>query len=177
MTRYSGRKRNLAILVFCVFVGACAEPEDDYCRDHFLFHEQHRAVTGTFEVHIDEDGRLTAELQQPVAAFPADGNGLAVFVDALAHADNVYSAGSTGQCSTTSESVIERGDFVTGSYESQCNTENILKEVDVSIFDFADDLDEIVVTITTPATSKHFAISRQCSSAMFRLETQQADNE
>lgn len=170
VTKYSSRKRNLAILVFCVVVVACAEQEDDYCRDHFLFHEQHRAVTGTFEVRIDEDGRLTAELLQPVAAFPADGKGLAVFVDALAHAENVYSAGSSGQCSTTSESVIERDNLVTASYESRCNTENILKEVDVSIFDFADDLDEIVVTITTPATSKHFAISRQCSAAIFRLQ-------
>jgi hypothetical protein len=107
---------------------------------------------------------------QPVAAFSKDGEGLAVFVDALANAANVYSAGSNGQCSSTSASVIERDNMVIASFESQCSTERRLKEVEVSIFDFADELDEIVVTVTTPATSKRFAISRQCSSAMFRLE-------
>lgn len=170
MTKYSGRTGNLAILVFCALVAACAEMEEDYCRDHFLFHEEHQAETGTFDVRIDEDGRLTAELMQPVDVFAADGKALAAFVDALANADNVYSAGTNGQCSSTSASVVKRDTMVTASYESQCSTKNILKKVDVSIFDLADELEEIVVTITTPATSKHFAISRQCSAAIFRLQ-------
>ena len=173
MISFASKTNILTILAFCTAIVACTDNKaDDYCRDHHIYHEEHRAETGTLDVQVNEDGQLTAELMQPSLVFESGDGRLATFIGALETADNVYSAGATGQCSHTSASVTERDGTIFASYKSQCNTDDTLKKVDVSIFDLADEIDEIVVTVVTPATSKHFAISRQCSAAIFRLEKQ-----
>ena len=46
----------------------------------------------------------------------------------------------------------------------------VLEDGDVTIFESAAEIEEIEVTINTSATSKRFAISRQCKAAIFRLD-------
>ena len=45
-----------------------------------------------------------------------------------------------------------------------------VRQIDVLAFDEFPELEELEVTMTTPATSKHFAISRQCENPIFRFE-------
>lgn len=44
------------------------------------------------------------------------------------------------------------------------------RQIDVYAFDQLPELQEIEVTMTTPATSKRFAISRECPNPVFRLD-------
>jgi hypothetical protein len=163
----------LVVLALCVALSACTKKEtDDYCRNHYLFHAEHVEETGTFNVHVGDDGSLVSELVQPVSVFSGDNTRRTEFVNALRSAEQVYSAGTDDQCSHSGTSVVEEGGVIRASYEATCDAASILKKVDVSIFDLADEIDELEVTIVTPATSKHFAISRQCSAAIFRLEKQ-----
>lgn len=173
VTRQPKKSLTLTILALCVGLSACTKEEvDDYCRDHFLFHAEHLAVTGTLNVIVGDDGRLTSELSQPALVFSGDSARRAEFVSALKDVQNVYSAGADGQCSHSATSVVEERGVIRASYEATCDAASTLKKVGVSIFDLADEIDELEVTIVTPATSKHFAISRQCSAAIFRLEQQ-----
>jgi hypothetical protein len=61
---------------------------------------------------------------------------------------------------------------ISASFESRCGAGNKIGQVDVLIFDSSPELEEVEVLVTTPATSKHFAISRQCDAAIFRLDHQ-----
>ena len=45
-----------------------------------------------------------------------------------------------------------------------------LRQIDVLAFDLMPDLDELEVTMTTPATRKHFVISRRCPNPVFRID-------
>lgn len=45
-----------------------------------------------------------------------------------------------------------------------------LRQLDIGVFDLLPELQEIEVTVVTPVTQKHFAISRQCERPIFGLE-------
>ena len=66
----------------------------------------------------------------------------------------------------------QRKDFILRVIELE---EAKLKQVDVTLLDVVAELGEIEVIITTEATSKRFAISRQCPSAIFRLDKRAKD--
>lgn len=61
---------------------------------------------------------------------------------------------------------VDVSDLISLQFEG----EDRLRQIDVSILDEFPELEEIEVTMTTTATQKRFAISRQCEMPIFRLD-------
>ncbi len=59
---------------------------------------------------------------------------------------------------------------VTAVYTAQCGSDNHLRQLNVVLFDQVAEIDEVVVVMTTPATSKQFVINRRCDKAVFRID-------
>ncbi len=56
------------------------------------------------------------------------------------------------------------------NFEASCGLDNKIGQINVVLFDQLEALEEVVVSVTTPATSKRFGISRQCDGPIFRLD-------
>lgn len=97
----------------------------------------------------------------------------------LVHADHLDSIGmltlevaADGSVMKNLQLPLDLGDDIDVSdfIALQIEGEDRLRQIDVSILDQIPGLDEIEVTMSTPATQKRFAISRQCESPIFRLD-------
>ena len=163
----------LLALVSCVILSACgSEATEDYCRDHYLFHEEHRAETALLDVVVTDTGSLSAKFVLPTKILdPANARRESI-VDALQDSGSIYSMAEASGCSQTESAVAEESASITATYQSQCTAGTDLNQVNVSLFDLLPELEEVEVTIRTDVTAKHFAISRQCSAAIFRINNQ-----
>jgi hypothetical protein len=176
VTKYPAKASNRHVLLAlssCVLLSACgSEATEDYCRDHYLFHEEHRADTALLDIVVTDAGSLSAKLVVPIRIFDqANARRESVF-DALRDSTSIYSMAEASGCSQTDSAVAEQSDTITATYQSQCTAGTDLNQVNVSLFDLLPELDEVEVTINTDATAKNFAISRQCSAAIFRIKNQ-----
>ena len=159
-------KRQVARLVryvlavgFTLSIVACSRStEPDFCRDHHLVHRDHSDSVATLDIILSDDGLLTKELMVPVA----DGDSSSIGETFAMQADE--------GCSATESDVRRDNVGVHATYISDCGAGNRLRQIDVSIFEQLPDLEELEVTMKTPATQKHFVISRQCDRPIFRLE-------
>jgi hypothetical protein len=160
------------LLVTCMLLHACTENNArDYCQDHYLFHQNHGDTIGLLTINLPEDGRVASDLKLPVSIFEGS-NRLGELKDYLQQADNIYTLNTAQQCEVASSTVSMQSGTISASFESRCGAGNKIGQVDVLIFDSSPELEEVEVLVTTPATSKHFAISRQCDAAIFRLDHQ-----
>ena len=158
------------LLVTCMLLHACTENNaGDYCQNHYLFHQNHGDTIGLLTINLPEDGRVASDLKLPVSIFEGS-NRLGELKDYLQQADNIYTLNTAQQCEAASSTVSTQGRTINASFESRCGEGNKIGQVDVLLFNSLPELEEVEVLITTPATSKHFAISRQCSAAIFRLD-------
>jgi hypothetical protein len=163
----------LIALFSCVLLNACgSEATEDYCRDHYLFHDEHREDTALLDMVVTDAGSLSAKLVVPTRIFDAANDRRGSIVDELQDSGSIYSMAAAGGCSQTDSAVSEQSDTITATYQSQCTAGTDMNQVNVSLFDLLPELDEVEVTINTDATMKHFAISRQCSAAIFRINNQ-----
>ena len=156
----------VAVVLVCAVALAACTPEvaSDYCRNHHEIHAQHQDTPGTLSVTMTEQGLLKSELVLPIALFVgADARSMLEVVE------NVYSLQTEKDCREAEVSVTISGEHVSAAYQSHCGPENKIGQLDIALFDALPRLDEIEVTVITPAAQKHFAISRQCESAIFRL--------
>lgn len=155
-------------------VSACTKDEDtDYCKNHYVYHFEHKDQLSTLNVEVAASGMVTADLvlKSDEAREFAGNPGLR---QALLVADNVFLIQTEGTCTdaTVSQTGGAQGgdtELASLSFESQCTAGEKIKQVDVRLFDTIPALDEVEATITTPATRKHFAVSRQCEGAIYRL--------
>lgn len=156
----------LSASLACLLLAACtAEKEPDFCRNHAQFHADHSATNARLRVEMTSAGDVTAELRLPTAITDQQ-SATAILRDA----ENVFTLQSESRCAAT-ESVLEASaDSVLASYSSRCGADNKLGQVDVRLFDTLPGLNEVEVSVVTPATQKHFAINRQCETAIFRLK-------
>ncbi len=121
---------------------------------------------------VTDAGSLSTKLVLPTRIFdPVTPRSQSV-VDTLQDSGSIYSMAEAGGCSQTDSSVSEQSGTITATYQSKCAAGADMNQVDVSLFDLLPELDEVEVTIKTDATAKHFAISRQCSAAIFRINKQ-----
>ena len=166
--------RRLPALLAAFLLGGCVEDEAmDYCKNHYRFHADHRDRLGTLTVNLDEEGQLNSELLLPSVLFGEDeaagDTGLAAAGQRLSNVGQLYTVQSARPCGETTEKqdLSDAGLRITTT--ADCGADNKVEQVDVALFDTLPDLDEIEVEVTTPATKKHFAISRQCDHPLFRL--------
>lgn len=159
-------RRLILPVLFCLILGACSKDEGpDFCRDHAQFHAEHAASNAFLSVEMTADGTVASEVQLPKAIF---GDDLTSTV--LLDVSKVYALQTAGECSMGEYSTRVSETMIIGEYISSCGADNKLDQVDVLLFGSLPKLDEIEVSVVTPATQKQFVINRQCESAIFRVE-------
>ena len=140
------------------------ETQDNFCRDHYLYHATHSGEAATLDVEIADNNELSGSLLLPanaVAGQQIDRPGAIIVV------------GDGSLCAQTRFDTSTPNGALRASFTLACDGSDVIKLVNVRLFDSAPLLDEAVVTIVTPATMKHFAISRRCSAPIFRLQQRQ----
>jgi hypothetical protein len=174
--------RTASLLAFSVLSVACSkEDRTDYCKNHYLFHADHQDTLGKLEVQIDDEGLVQTRFFIPSSVFDSD---LAATNDSL---DQLAATLKNGQIllSTDTESTCAPGEVIIqqdssglrANIDSICGESNRIKQMDVTLLDLIPELEEVEVEVTTPATFKRFAISRQCANPIFRLELPGNTNE
>ena len=155
----------MLIVLLCFALAACApEQAPEFCRNHALFHDQHLDTLASLDVEMTEEGIILSELLVPSSVMTGLPSAL------LLESNKVYFLQTENECAMPTVVLNEADNSVTVSYESDCGAGNSVGQLDVLLFETLPSLNEIEVTITTPVTKKHFAINRQCDSAIFRLE-------
>ena len=168
------------LLLALMSLGACSKGErSDYCKNHYLFHADHQDTLGRLEMTINADGLMQSSLSIPAAIFSGGKNPTGERMDRLAlmlqQEQVLYDLQTERDCESTVVSIDQGPEGLDARYQSHCGSDNRLRQVDVALLDVVAELEEIEVTITTAATSKRFAISRQCPSAIFRLDMRAKD--
>ena len=154
-------------------LSACGDAQEfDYCKNHYEVHGDHADSIGRFDANVDAAGLLSLKLQLPAAVFAADGGPDAgLLAGMLSKPELVYTLESAQPCSTPTVQVLEASDGIAIEYQSECGVGNRISQVNVELFELIDGLEEVEVQVNTPATGKHFAISRLCERAIFRLKS------
>jgi hypothetical protein len=168
------------LLLVLISLGACSKEErNDYCKNHYLFHADHQDTLGHLEMKLNADGLMQSSLSIPASIFPGDEALVKERMDTIAlmlqQGQVLYNLQTERDCQSTLVSIDQGSESLNAEYEAQCGKNNRLKQVDVTLLDVVAELGEIEVIITTAATSKRFAISRQCPSAIFRLDKRAKD--
>lgn len=164
-------RAGVALLSLALLLSGCTRDEDrDYCKNHYRFHHEHLDTLAVLEIDLDNEGVLSTLLRLPASAF----DDLAQMKQQLSRQENVYTLQIAGECQATSAEVGGDGDAALARYRSSCGSERKLEQINVTLFQSLPKLDEVLVDVKTPATAKHFAISRQCDRAIFRLESKPA---
>ncbi len=162
------RFRFFAIATMVVVLSACTQQEsEDFCDNHYLFHESHLESIGSLKLTHSSDGVLRAEFSLPVMLFETQA--IERLSGILNEPDNVFSLQTEAACRSNGSDVTSGADLIVANYKMACDVGTRIKQVDVLLFDVVEELDEIEVHVATPATQKHFAINRQCDSAIFRF--------
>lgn len=158
--------RSILIGFFCLAVAACSrERVPDFCRDHAQFHAEHADSNAVLSVVMTVDGQIDSEVRLPAATFSGD-TARAVLQDV----NKVYALQTEAECGRAESTLGSSEGMIVGGYTSTCGADNKLSQLDVLLFDSLPNLDEVEVSVVTPATRKQFVINRQCESAIFRVE-------
>ncbi|MGI9271856.1 MAG: hypothetical protein ACR2QT_08780 [Woeseiaceae bacterium] len=158
--------RILLFSLSCLSLAACVQDAaPEFCADHVQFHAEHAASNAVMSVVMTEDGRVASEVQ-----LPRDGFDESATMALLQDVSNAYTLQTESECASTSIDVQTQDNKIVGKYSAECGPDNKLAQVDVQLFESLPALNEVEVSVVTPATKKHFAINRQCASAIFRLE-------
>ena len=168
------------LLLALISLAACSKEErNDYCKNHYLFHAGHQNTLGRLEMTLNADGLMQTKLSIPAAIFSEGKSPAGERLDRLAlmlqQEQVLYDLQTERACESTLVSIDHGPEGLDARYESHCGSDNRLKQVDVTLLDVVAELEEIEVAITTEVTSKRFAISRQCPSAVFRLDMRAKD--
>ena len=164
----------LPMLICTLAMSGCIEDEAmDYCKNHYRFHPQHRDDLATLTVNLDDAGQLRSELLLPYAPFGVNQTTarreLSRIANRLGHAGQFHTLQSAQPCTEPAVSPSFNATGLRLTALADCGKGNKVEQVDVALLDSLPELDEIEVEVTTPATKKHFAISRQCDHPLFRL--------
>lgn len=156
-------------MVAAAMVSACGNDGGvDYCQNHDKVHASHLDSIATLAINVSDTGDIEGSLSIPNEAF--GGATEADFESLLGDAKNIFALQSERPCDVSIASVVSSADGLDATFGASCGADNKLGKIDVSLFDSVNDLEEVLTTITTSATSKHFEISRQCDSPIFRLD-------
>lgn len=176
--------RSMFRIVLVTFVvgmlAACVKQDSaDYCNNHDLYHESHAENVGVLNISHSEDGRVVVKFSLPKSLIgrrsESAGRSLVQIIELLSDQDKVFKLQSETDC-TVDVAVVRSADAgILASYGMDCGADTRIGQIDIPLFDVLPEIDEVEVEITTPATTKHFAISRQCDNAIFRLQTRRDD--
>ena len=161
--------RCVILLVVAATMGACSEDNGvDYCKNHYQFHADHLDSLARLTINISAVGVLDGKLSMPdeVSGELSDFEVSSILGDP----GSTFTLNTEVPCDVAIESISPTVEGVDVMFEADCGPDNKIGQIDVALFDHITALEEVVVTITTPATSKRFGISRQCDKPIFRLD-------
>lgn len=153
----------LTSLLLAGVMGCVQEEAPDFCKNHYLFHAEHADNSAQLSITMSDSGDIHSELQVP-GTIPQQSASI------LGDVANVYTVETATECGPAQATTSPGPDMLRASYSSTCGVDNKIGQINVLLFESFPQLAEVVVDVTTPATQKHFAIHRQCSSAIFRLK-------
>jgi hypothetical protein len=158
-----------AVAVLAALGGCDRGHGTDYCKNHYAFHPNHLDTVGVLDIRVTEQGDFEARLAMPASAF---GELDAVFAASLlGSADNVLGLQLAGTaCAPSVDNVTDSAAGFDVTLTARCGAGNKLEQVDVLLFKQLPQLEEVVVSVTTPATAKYFAVNRKCDRPVFRLK-------
>lgn len=160
-------------LVVLSVASACTKDEaTEYCKNHYVYHYEHKDQLSTLNLDVANDGLVTAVLALK-GSLALDFPNNSSLQQTLLGSENIYQIDSAGECSNAIVTQSTGPGTPVLTFESQCTAGAKINQVDIALFDTLPELDEIEATIKTPATRKHFAISRQCEGAIYRLAKKQ----
>ena len=165
--------RWIRLLAACGVISACTnDGGTDFCKNHYQYHDSHLDTVAVLTVKLTDDGLLVSELVLPYSIYGqnASDSAIAALLQTLRQPQKAYSLQSARDCQTKSVNLSGSIEAVSARYVSRCGSDNQLGQLDITLFDSIPELDEIDVLVTTPAAEKRFAISRQCESAIFRVD-------
>lgn len=142
-----------------VLAGCGAEPAPDICRDPYTRHVDEPGAVARLSLDFDAVGNVRGRFQPPTTL---SRDSLAMLTPSGA----LFVAGETGRCASSVD-VAEDGASL--AFDMNCADADVIKTLNVTAFDSLPGLEEMVVVVTTPATSKTFAILRACPGPLFRL--------
>lgn len=157
----------------CVTISACSNDNaTNYCKNHDLFHNDHRDTLGNLVVNMKNTGLLVTDLTLPYSIFgyePPDG-AIVKLEETLRDSQNVYNLQTEHDCKYANVTLYRGTEAINVHYESSCGASNKIRQLNFTLFDTVPELNEIDVLVKTVAVSKRFVINRQCDSAIFRLD-------
>ena len=161
--------RCTVLLTLVLALGACADSDgNDYCKNHYKIHADHVASLATLTLQISDSGEFKGRVRIPRAAF-GDMSEERVG-EVLGNAGNVFLLETDIPCLVAVDHVTPGAAGLDASYSAQCGSGNKLGRVDVALLNHISDINEVLASVTTPATQKRFEIGRQCDSPIFRLD-------
>lgn len=157
------------VLVVAASLGACGEDNGvDYCKNHYVFHSDHLDSLANLTIILSDTGDLEGNLSMPEVVFGEISESDTSSI--LGDPDNTFTLQTESPCTVSVKSISPTADGINASFEASCGPDNKVGRIDVALFDHITALEEVVVSITTPATNKRFGISRQCDGPIFRLD-------
>jgi len=156
-------------MIAILSLGACGKDNGvDYCDNHYGFHTDHLDTIAELSIELTDSGDLDGRLMMPQAVFgdmaESDIRKL------LGDAESTFVLQSEVPCRISVTNISSTDRKFEAQYAANCGTDNKLGRISVTLFDQLDGLEEVVASVTTSATSKRFAISRQCDAPIFRLD-------
>jgi len=157
------------LLLVAAALGACGEDNGvDYCKNHYTHHSDHQDSAARLTIRLSEAGDLDGKLLIPDIVFREIADADVSLI--LGNPGNTFSLQAEIPCEVGVESISPTAEGLEANFEASCGLDNKIGQIDVVLFDHLEALEEVVVSVTTPATSKRFGISRQCDGPIFRLD-------
>ena len=162
-------KMIVILIVAAASLGACEKGgTGDFCKNHYEYHSDHLNTAASLTLELSETGDLNGGLMIPNAVF---GDMAVADIEALlANAGRTYTLQSEEPCTISVTDVISTSSNFKAAYAASCGPDNKLGRINVRLFDHLSELEEVVTSVATPATSKRFAINRRCDAPIFRLD-------
>ncbi|MBV1909188.1 MAG: hypothetical protein KUG78_07680 [Kangiellaceae bacterium] len=148
------------ISVISLLVGCGEKSENKFCTVHRDVHQQHQNNVTTVDVSYLETGRLLATVEVPITQ---------ISETELNQHDKVLRVDAEQECYFVSLNIGEQKGVFEAKYHVECGMGNRLKKVTISLLENFSQIDEIEAFIDTPASKKHFILSRQCDGPIFNI--------
>jgi len=163
------RRRILVLMVAAVSISACSKDDGiDFCKHHNTFHSDHLDSVAELTIEISDDGVIAGNLSIPETGFgEIDESDLRSL---LSDSTSIFTLESEEPCAVSVTSIGVSATGLEADFAAGCGADNKLGRINVSLFENIGGVQEVVTSVTTSATSKRFAISRQCDNPIFRLE-------
>jgi len=150
----------LSVGISALLVGCGDKQEASFCKSHAKEHQIHQSDITQIEINYSEQGLIVAQVKV------AKEN---VQRDVLSNMANIIDVKAVRACTNESVDIKEAGNYYQASYSLNCGLDNKLKKVSVLVLDNLKTVEEVEVAISTPSSSKHFVLNRQCDSPIFNI--------